>query len=279
MSRTHENHHVPTSTSIVVSASITADIEAHLKQSITLKPPLSVHEPMYNLVFSAPPNSAPSLCVAACELVGGHRSKAIAAASALRLLHAANFTHEHLPLTDSPSPSPVIHNSYDPSIQLLMPDAILPLGFELLAQSYNPAQNNSDRVLRVIVEFARAFGSKGILDGQYRQRVVSISNGDEVDNAERVDCSGREKEGKMHACAAACGAILGDANEEETEKLRTFGLYVGMIQGYSIKFMREREEEKEAERTIKELRNLALKELEHFHGRKLEPISSFIYCL
>ncbi|PON91968.1 Polyprenyl synthetase [Trema orientale] len=259
-------------------ASITADIEAHLKQSITLKPPLSVFEPMYHLVFSAPPNSAPALCVAACELVGGRRSQAIAAASALHLMHAASFTHEHLLLTDRPNSKPMVHHAYGPNIELLIPDAIVPFGCELLARSDDPAQNDSDRVLRVIVEITRAIGSRGIIDGQYQEKVVSRSNGDEMndDNNEWIDYTCRKKEGGLHACAAACGAILGGANEEEIEILRKFGLYVGMIQGYSTRIGSKG---KELERVVEELRNLALKELEHFKGRKVEAISSFILGL
>lgn len=257
-------------------ASIAADVVAHLKQSITVKPPLSVFEPMYHLVFSAPPNLAPALCVATCELIGGRRSQAMAAASALHLMHAASFTHENLPLADRPNPKPMIHHAYSPNIELLIPDAIVPFGFELLARSDDPAQNDSDRVLRVIVEITRAAGSQGIIDGQYQEKVVSRSNGEEANNIEWIDSTCRKKEGELHACAAACGAILGGANEEEIEILRKFGLYVGMIQGYSNRIGSK---EKELERVVEELRNLAIKELEHFKGRKLEEISSFILGL
>ncbi|PON51487.1 Polyprenyl synthetase [Parasponia andersonii] len=260
-------------------ASITADIEAHLKQSITLKPPLSVFEPMYHLVFSAPPNSAPALCVAACELVGGRRSQAIEAASALQLMHAASFTHEHLLLTDRPNSKPMVHHAYGPNIELLIPDAIVPFGCELLARSDDPAQNDSDRVLRVIVEITRAIGSRGIIGAQYQEKVISRSSrGDEAndDDDQWIDYTCRKKEDGLHACAAACGAILGGANEEEIETLRKFGLYVGMIEGYSIRIGRNG---KELERVVEELRDLALKELEHLKGRKVEAISSFILGL
>ena len=256
--------------------SIADDIEAHLKQSITIKPPISVFEPMYNLVFSAPPNSAPALCVAACELVGGRRSQAMAAASALHLIHAASFTHENLHLTDRPNSKPMVHHAYDPNVELLIPDAIVPFGFELLARSNDPAQNDSDRVLRVIVEITRAVGSQGIIDGQHQENIVSRSNGKEPNNLKWIDYTCRKKEGELHACAAACGAILGGANEEEIEILRKFGLYVGMIQGYS-KIVGSKE--RELERVVEELKDLALKELEHFKGRKVEAISSFILGL
>ncbi|KAF4374564.1 heterodimeric geranylgeranyl pyrophosphate synthase small subunit, chloroplastic [Cannabis sativa] len=256
-------------------ASITKDIEAHLKQSIIVKPPFTVYEPMYNLAFTTPPTSAPLLCVAACELVGGHRRQAVAAASSLHLMHVASFTHEHLPLTDRSNPNPMIHHAYNPNIELLIPDAIVPFGCELLTRLDNPIEDDhADRVLKVIVEITRAFGSQGIIDGQFHEKVVNRSNGEEENNnADWIDYTCRKKEGKLYACAATCGAILGGANEEEEEKLSKFGLYVGMIQGYS-KIGRGKEEERL--KRVEELTKLAIKELEHFKGRRVEEISSII---
>ncbi|EXB38721.1 hypothetical protein L484_004516 [Morus notabilis] len=126
---------------------------------------------MHHMTFSAPPNSAPPLCVVACELVCGDRSQAIAAASALYLMHAASFTHEHLPFTDrpKPKPKPTVHSGYGPDFELLIPDAMVPFGYyELLAMSDDPAQDTSGRVLRVMVELTRAMGSQGIIDGEYQ---------------------------------------------------------------------------------------------------------------
>ncbi|EXB38724.1 Heterodimeric geranylgeranyl pyrophosphate synthase small subunit [Morus notabilis] len=260
-------------------ASITADIEAHLKQAIPLKSPLSVYAPMHHMTFSAPPNPAPALCVAACELVGGDRSKAMAAASALHLMHAASFTHEHLPLTDrpkpKPKPKPTVDHPFNPNIELLIPDAMVPFAYELSAVSDDPTQDTSGRVLRVIVELARVMGSQGIVDAQYREVLVSPLDGRELNDIEWVDDMCRRKEGRLHACAAACGAILGGANEEEVERLRKYGLYVGIMQGYTNRLGRR---VKELERVV-ELRNLAMKELDHFKGRKVEEISSFIVGL
>ena len=252
-------------------ASVNSEIEAHLKQAIPLRPPLQVFEPMHHLVFAAPQNTAPALCLAACELVGGHRDQAMAAASALHLMHAASFTHEHLPLTDRPRPKsrPMIHHAYGPNIELLLGDAIIPFGFELLARSDDPAQNNSDRILRVTIEMTRAMGSQGMVEGQYYELECPQSDGEELCDIGWIEQVCKKKEGGLHACGAACGAILGGGSEEEIEKLRRFGLYVGMIQGAGRK-------EKGLKEVVEELRNLALKELEEFKGRKVEAISSFV---
>ncbi|KAK6124590.1 hypothetical protein DH2020_041670 [Rehmannia glutinosa] len=248
--------------------SIEADVETYLKKAIPIRSPESVFEPMHHLTFAAPRTTAPALCVAACELVGGDRSRAMAAASAVHLMHAAAYIHEHLPLTDRPRPKPTVHHKYNPNIELLTGDGIIPFGLELLARSMDLAQNNQDKILRVIIEITRATGSQGVVDGQYQELGI-----DEIGSTdyEIVEYVSKKKEGELHACGAACGAILGGGDEEEIEKLRNFGLYAGMIRGLLGKNNSGIMEDK-----IEKLKALALKELESFQGKRTGLIASLV---
>lgn len=119
-------------------------------------------------------------------------------------------------------------------------------------------------------------GSNGVVEGQYEETLGGRSDGQglsDVSIAERMRRTCEKKEGELHACAAACGAILGGANEEEIEKLRKYGLYVGMRQGY---LNRIGNKEKELDGVVADLQNLALSELQHFRGERVEAISSFV---
>ncbi|CAK9155859.1 unnamed protein product [Ilex paraguariensis] len=253
--------------------SIEADIAAHLKRAIPIRPPVSVFEPMHYLTFAAPRITASALCIAACELVGGDRDQAMAAASALHLMHAAAYTHEHLPLTDRIRPKPAIHHAYSPNVELLTGDGIIPFGLELLAKSIVKNGSNSDRILRVIVEITRAVGSEGVVDGQYKEFLCSQSKGEESWNLGDIEYVCKKKEGGLYACGAACGAILGGGSEEEVQKLRKYGLYVGMIEGMLYGVGRNK---KGMEGEVEKLRGLATKELEIFNGRKIEKICSLV---
>ncbi|PIN20506.1 hypothetical protein CDL12_06811 [Handroanthus impetiginosus] len=246
--------------------SIEDDIKVYLKKAIPIKSPETVFEPMHHITFAAPRTTAPALCVAACELVGGDRSQAMAAASAIHLMHAAAYAHEHLPLTDRPTYRSTIQHKYGPNIELLTGDGIIPFGLELLARSMDLTQSNQDKILRVIIEITRATGSQGIVDGQYQELGLQQLGTD----LEIIEYVSRKKEGELHACGAACGAILGGGAEEEIEKLRNFGMYAGMIQGM-LRINKNGSEEK-----IAKLAALALKELESFHGKKIELISSLV---
>ncbi|XVF77415.1 hypothetical protein PTKIN_Ptkin14bG0041100 [Pterospermum kingtungense] len=253
--------------------SINTDIETYLKQAIPIREPLSVFEPMHRLTLAAPRNTAPALCVAACELVGGHRDQALAAASALHLMYAASYTHEHLPLTKSSRPAKsTIQHVYGPNVELMIGDAMIPFGLELLARADDPAQNNSDRVLRVMVEITRATGSQGMVYGQYYEvEQLSQSDNKQLGHLKEIEHVCEKCEGVLHACAAACGAILGGGSEEEIEKLRRYGLYIGKIQGM---MNRVGNKDKDVKNLVEEIRNLANKELRGFNEAKVEAISS-----
>lgn len=240
-------------------ASIEADIDAHLKKALPVRQPASVFEPLRYLALGAPRTTAPALCVAACELVGCDRDQAMDAASAIHLMHAATYAHRHLPLaSDVPGTKPTVHHEYGPNIELLTGDALMPFGLELLARSMDgPTRTNPDRIVRVIIEITRATGSQGVLEAQYRETQSSITGGKKINSA-------GNRTGLLHACGAACGAIIGGGSEEEIERLRNFGHYIEMINGVGT------------EEKMKEWKISAMKELEMFQGREIGQISSIL---
>ncbi|KAF7142007.1 hypothetical protein RHSIM_Rhsim06G0218000 [Rhododendron simsii] len=186
---------------------------------------------MNYLVFAAPKTKAPALCVASCELVGGRRAEAMDAASALHPMHSASYTHENLPLTDRPNDKPMIHHAYNPNIELL-------------------------------TDHTRAIGLQGIVHGQYNEIQGTQSDDGELCNDEWIEYVCKKKEGELHACGAACGAILGGGSEDGIKRLRKCGLYVGMI--YWILNGVGRKEKGLLVEVVEKLRALALEELESF---------------
>lgn len=247
-------------------ATLNADIDAHLERVLLFRDPHVVHQPMHDLVFSAPKTIAPALCIMACELVGGQRIDAIDAASALNLMLAASHTHQYLPnLLQRPNPP-----SFPNNIELLTGDGIYPLGLELLVRADGKGVN-SERALRVIVEIARAMGGQGMVEAQYMK--VKWAKGElDGDNGTLMHVWERG-EGMVHSCAAACGAIVGGACEEDVEKLRKYGFYVGMIRGMLGGLGRVGHVEEEV---VERFRSLAMKELVGLDAGKVGAISSLI---
>ncbi|WCJ32937.1 Geranylgeranyl pyrophosphate synthase chloroplastic [Euphorbia peplus] len=261
-------------------ASINIEIDTHLNKAIPIKPPLVVSEPMRHFTFAAPKTSAPALCIAACELFGGSREQALAAATALRLMQAATSTRENIIKIDLQNKidnfEPAFGYRYGPNLELLTPDAMVPLGFELLARVDDPDHIDPGRIVRVIMEISHAMGSKGMIEGQYNEikHVKSECRDGSFDGMWLNDVC-RKKEGRIHACAGACGAILGGGNEEEIEKMRRCGVYAGMIQGI-LKKGEEKGTEEWHLREVNELRELAFNELKDFNQDNVGGILSVL---
>lgn len=142
---------------------------------------------------------------------------------------------------------------------------MIPFGLELLAKSDSPDEDHPDRILRVIIEITRAIGSQGVVTGQYIEAQCREGEPERNGSARIV---AEKKGGEMHACGAACGAILGGGSDEQVEKLRKYGFYAGTIQKLS--------KLEEYRQVIEEMKGLALNELECFEAEKVEAISCFI---
>ncbi|KAI3755875.1 hypothetical protein L1987_55684 [Smallanthus sonchifolius] len=242
--------------------SIYSDIHSHLKKAIPIRDPISVFEPMHHLTFSPPKTTASALCVAACEVVGGNREDAIVAASAIHLMHAAIYIHDHLLLSDrvGSEPGSEISHRFGSNIELLTGDGIMPFGFELLAGSVTVAGDNCEKILKVIIEITKAVGAEG------------MASGGEDDGVEYDRSSGQPSR-QLHGCGAACGAIIGGGTAVEIERLKRYGVYVGKVQG----LLSEKRKSEGAKMELAEKwRALGMKELECFDCEKIEQISTLL---
>ncbi|KAJ8442980.1 hypothetical protein Cgig2_019553 [Carnegiea gigantea] len=260
-------------------ASINDDIKAHLNWAIRVRDPVVVFEPMHHLTFAQPKSMAPALCVAACELIGGRRAHALPAASAIHVMQAAVHVHHNLLHKGRPKP---MNHGFGPNIQLLTADGLLSFGYELMVKcndNDNLGEEYSSRVLRATIEVARALGSQGMVAGQFREVECGcdeVALG-EARGVEWLRYVHEKKDGGLHACGAACGAILGGGSEEDIEKLRKYGLYVGMIHGI-LNGAAGRKDEGVIE-MVENLGELALKELKGFNATKIGAISTFIHLI
>merc|ERR1740138_1005266 len=110
----------------------------------------------------------PMLCLAACELVGGHQDQALVTASALEMLHTMSLIHDDLPAMDNDDfrrGKPTCHKAYGEDMAILAGDALLSHAYEFIARDTKGVP--AERVLQVIVEIGRKMGGQeGVIAGQ-----------------------------------------------------------------------------------------------------------------
>lgn len=123
--------------------SIDAQIDSSLERAIASKvkdrcPPL-LKSALHHAVFPGGAHVRPKLCLAvasACD-PGADLADAMAAATALELVHCASLVHDDLPCFDDADQrrgKPSVHAAYGESIAVLTGDALIVLAFQTLAR-------------------------------------------------------------------------------------------------------------------------------------------------
>ncbi|KAL9269295.1 Heterodimeric geranylgeranyl pyrophosphate synthase small subunit, chloroplastic-like protein [Drosera capensis] len=205
-------------------STLITQIDRKLDEAIPVSYPDKIYEAMrYSVLAKGAKRAPPVMCVAACELFGGDRGAAFPTACALEMVHAASLIHDDLPcMDDDPSRrgQPANHIVYGEDMAILAGDALFPLGFRHIVSQTPPKLVPEERILRVIGEIARAVGSTGMAAGQF----VDLEGGPNA-----VDFVQEKKFGELAQCSAVCGGILGGADDDEIQRLRSYGKAVGVL--------------------------------------------------
>nr|QEY10184.1 geranylgeranyl diphosphate synthase [Scutellaria barbata] len=198
-----------------------------LEEAVLLKEPLKIHESMRYSLLAGGKRVRPMLCIAACELVGGAESTAMAAACAVEMIHTMSLMHDDLPCMDNDDlrrGKPTNHKVFGEDVAVLAGDALLAFSFEHIATATEGVA--AERIVRVVEELAKCIGSEGLVAGQ----VVDIcSEGKAEVGLEDLEFIHHHKTAALLEGAVVLGAILGGGNDGEIEKLRKFARCIGLL--------------------------------------------------
>jgi geranylgeranyl diphosphate synthase type II len=160
-----------------------------------------------------------------CELVSGRVSEeALAAATAIEMVHTYSLVHDDLPAMDNDDlrrGRPTCHKAFDEATAVLAGDALLTLAFEVLADRVQ----DPGLSVQLIRELARAAGPSGIIAGQLADLRAEHVGGD----LQALRYIHTHKTAKMFGCATAMGALCGGADRQQQQSLADFGLALGLV--------------------------------------------------
>ncbi|KAJ4706909.1 Geranylgeranyl pyrophosphate synthase [Melia azedarach] len=268
-------------------------INKALDEAIPVKYPELLHEAMRYTVLARNNRIHPMLCIASCDLVGGDESMAMATACAVEILFTVGEIVDDLPCLDNDDlrrGKPANHNVFGEGTTVLASQGLIYFAIEHILTKTKHV--SPDRLNRVIVEICSALGSEGIAAGQ----IMDItSEGKEVSLSD-LELIHRHKTGKLIEASVVCGALVGGGTEEEIERLRKYGKYVGVAhqvwddildvsgntEELGKKVGRDLERDKAtypklmglegAKNHAKELEAQAFKELAYFDSPKADPL-------
>ncbi|KDO79466.1 hypothetical protein CISIN_1g038854mg [Citrus sinensis] len=191
-----------------------------LDAAVSLKDPVKIHESMRYSLLAGGKRVRPVLCLAACDLVGGHESMAMPAACSIEMIHTMSLIHDDLPCMDNDPlrrGKPTNHTIYGEDVAVLAGDALLAYAFEHIAvctKGVSPA-----RIVRAIAELAKYIGADGLVAGQAEKDL----------GIEHLEFIHEHKTAALLEAAVVLGAILGGGTDNEVEKLRTFARCIGLL--------------------------------------------------
>jgi farnesyl diphosphate synthase len=167
----------------------------------------------------------PLLVLQSASLFSVGQSCALRVAAAVEFIHCYSLIHDDLPAMDDSDlrrGQPTVHKRYDDATAILAGDALLTMGFEVLA---DPATHEDPNVrCQLVAALAAAAGGQGMVGGQML---------DLIGEHERFDATGiarlqRLKTGELITFSCEAGAILGKASPPQRQALRAYAHDLGL---------------------------------------------------
>jgi farnesyl diphosphate synthase len=167
----------------------------------------------------------PLLVSASAALFGVPRERALRAGLAVECVHVHSLIHDDLPCMDDDDlrrGKPTVHRAFDEATAVLAGDALLALGFEILASP----RTHPDGGVRaeLTAELARAAGAAGMAGGQMLD-LLPPDGAVDIDAVTRLQ---RLKTGALIGWSVEAGALLGRAEPELRTGLRGYAQCLGL---------------------------------------------------
>ena len=162
------------------------------------------------------------LTLLTAQLCGGAETRAIIAACAIEMIHAASLILDDLPSMDDARlrrGRPANHVAFGEAIAILAAFGLLDEAYRAIAQSYEPPMTSKLTLL-----MTEAVGSQGLIGGQAADLLAT----DQQITFEVLERIHRGKTGALFSAAATAGAITAEAAAEPIAALQAFAKNLGL---------------------------------------------------
>ncbi|KAF8109692.1 hypothetical protein N665_0093s0045 [Sinapis alba] len=209
-------------------------VKKALDEAVPLcEPVLKIREAMRYTLLSDGKHVRPILCLAACELVGGHESTAMSSACALEMIHASSIILDDLPCMDDDSlrrGKPTNHKVFGEDMAILASVALMGLAIKHTSASTSSGVP-PERVLRAVQVMAQAVGTEGLVAGQAEDLAGEGMSFEEDNEAglEHLEFIHIHKTATLLEAAAVVGGIMGGGSDEEIERLGKYARCIGLM--------------------------------------------------
>lgn len=167
----------------------------------------------------------PFLVMESAALFGADTAAALRVAAALECIHSYSLVHDDLPAMDNDDMrrgQPTVHRKFDEAAAILAGDSLLTYAFELIAAEATELDPGAKVAL--VTALARAAGIGGMTGGQALDLEAEKVKPDEA-GIIRLQAM---KTGALIRFACEAGAVIGNANPADRERLAEYGSAIGL---------------------------------------------------
>ena len=197
-----------------------AELDAPIKSYITDELPSNLIEAARQYPYAGGKRMRPSMVVAACKAVGGDGEKAVPLAVAIEYIH--NFTLIHDDLMDGDEKRrgmTTSHVLYGLPTAVLAGDALFAKAYQIMATLEIPGES-----LRSVMDVV----STAVWDlARGQQMDINNENNGTVSIDDYIETI-RLKTSVLFAAGAAGGAIIGGADKDTVESVRSYAMNLGV---------------------------------------------------
>lgn len=186
--------------------------------------PKSLHSAMRHLMFPGGKRLRPILAIAGAEAVGSDAGRAMPIALAVELIHVYSLIHDDLPCMDDDDERrgvATVHIAFDEATALLAGDALQASAFECLASADGVP---GDALVKAVAELAHTAGSLQLVGGQ----ADDLAIGERLPDEAEVEAIHLRKTAALLTTSVVGGARLGGAKGDDLERLREYGVRLGV---------------------------------------------------
>ena len=202
-------------------------IDENLRNAIKSKTPFEqeLSAAMEYSLFTGGKRLRPLMTIKAYEMYDDYIYKALPYAMAIEMIHTYSLIHDDLPAMDNDDfrrGKMTNHKVFGEAMAILAGDSLLNLAFETMLSAARESCDISS--IKAMQEIAKASGCKGMIGGQAIDLRSDIGSMDE----ESLLYMYKGKTAALIQASILSGAIIGGASMEHIEKLRDFGLRLGL---------------------------------------------------
>jgi len=167
----------------------------------------------------------PFLVLESAALFDAQGMAALRVAAALECVHCYSLIHDDLPAMDDDDlrrGQPTVHRAFDEATAILAGDSLLTYAFDIIADAETELAATTR--VELLAKLARAAGIGGMAGGQALDLLAERIPPDEAGIVQLQAM----KTGALIRFACEAGAIIGQANRTDRERLASFGAAIGL---------------------------------------------------